>query len=145
MYVNAALPLNARLARVASRQKNLLAKKDDSPRPRKEKTRHSFIRLLPPPAITFPLLMAPSSCPSQASKLTMSTCERPVFPSKVIKHVESETVDFSEGAPVPESMMLSSSMKKARLGDSTVSETVLVYSDELICMLTYMLIQDCRD
>jgi len=51
----------------------------------------------------------------------MATCERHVFPSKVIKHVESETMDFSEETPVPESMMLSTSMKKARLGDSTVS------------------------
>jgi hypothetical protein len=52
----------------------------------------------------------------------MSSCERRIFPEKVMDSVKAEIAKSSEEDPVPERMNLSPSMKKAQLGDSTVVE-----------------------
>jgi hypothetical protein len=60
----------------------------------------------------------------------MAACSRSIFPSKVLKLVEQEAAGFSTDAPVPDTMKLSSSMKKSRLGDSTLVEIEIKKDDD---------------
>jgi hypothetical protein len=48
-------------------------------------------------------------------------CARTVFPEKVIAHVTEEASKVSSNEPVPKGMLLSESMKRSRLKDTTVS------------------------
>jgi hypothetical protein len=48
------------------------------------------------------------------------SCARRVFPEKVIAYVTTELAKVTGNEPVPKSMLLSETMKRSRLKDTTV-------------------------